>query len=210
MTEGLRKCEADINNINKMVEFSKKEPSPIAPQSSRALTPPLQSFIPEKIPPRILPIKLVEKPVVVPKPPQQIVLDKFGCFRLAVAPELEPQVRNRSMSRGRNSPSRRSRSSRSPSFRRRRSRSGSFRRDRRRRSRSPYFRGSPPRRRFSRSRRRRTPSPFDIRRVPRDRERSPERRVSRSRSPRGGFKGARTIRQRSPGRNRSPANPELV
>lgn len=206
LTEGLRKCEADINNINKIAEFSRKEPSPL-PQSSRALTPPLQSFIPERIPPTMPAIKPIEKPVVVPKPPQQIVLDKFGCFRLAVAPELEQQSRNRSLSRGRNSPLRRSRS---PSFRRRRSRSGSFRRDRRRRSRSPYFRGSPPRRRFSRSRRRRTPSPFDIRRVPRARERSPERRISRSRSPRGGFRGARINRQRSPPRHRSPVNPEPI
>lgn len=180
-----------------MVGFSRREPSPLPPHSSRALTPPLQPFITDRIAARIPPpVKHVE-PVVIPKP-KNIVLDKFGSFRLAVAPEMD-QSRNRSLSRGRNSPLRRSRS---PSFRRRRSRSGSFRRDRRRRSRSPYFRGSPPRRRFSRSRRRRTPSPFDIRRVPH--EKSYERRNSRSRSPKGGFRGGRTIRQRSPGRQRSP------
>lgn len=198
LSEGLRKCEADINDINKIVEFNRRE-SPL-PRITRALTPPLRQFIPDRCSPKILPSTHVEKPVVVQRPPQQIVLDKFGCFRLAVAPDLERQSRNRSISRGRNSPIRRSKSS---NYRRRRSRSGSYRRDRRRRSRSPYYRTSPSRKRFSRSRRRRTPSPFDIRRIP-------ARRNSRSRSPRGGFRDARIIRQRSPGRHRTPENLEPI
>lgn len=189
-----------------MVEYSRRGPS--SSSTSRAITPPMQPVIlhqrvSPKMPPRILPIKPVEKPVVIPKPPQQIVLDKFGCFRLAVAPEMEP-ARNRSLSRGRNSPYRRSRS---PSFRRRRSRSGSFRGNRRRRSPSPYSRNSPSRRRFDRHGRRRTPSPFDIRRVPRHNERSrtPDRRISRSRSPRG-FRGGRGFHRSPPPRHRSPVS----
>lgn len=205
LNEGLRKCEVEITNISSN-SSSKRERTPSLPQTSRDLTPPLKPFVPKSVSPKPI-LKPVEQPPIVQKPPQQIVLDKFGCFRLAVPPELESQSQSMGTDSRRGSPSRRSRS---PSFRRRRSRSGSYRRDRRRRSRSPYFRNSPPRRRFSpHRRRRRTPSPFDIRRVPRDhRSRTP---LSRSRSPlgsnyRGGFRGNRGgNRQRTPiSRQRSP------